>query len=85
MSQCPAAIAWRKRQGRRIEWTEDYANEVARSIENHLGDLLKLHVAEIDTTAVARVPAKVDRDSVSMSRKVHARVRAIFDHAITEG
>jgi len=79
------AADWRHREGRRMEWTEDYANEVSRSIENHLGDLLPLHVAKIDAPTVARVLAKVDRDSVSMSKKVRARVRAIFDHAITEG
>ena len=76
---------WRQREGRRMQWTPDYATEVERSIDNHLGDLLKLHVAKIDAPTVARVLAKVDRDSVSMSKKVRARVRAIFDHAITEG
>jgi hypothetical protein len=45
----------------------------------------ELHVAEIDASTVARVLAKVDRESVSMSKKVRTRVRAIFDHAITEG
>jgi integrase len=76
---------WRQREGRRMQWTPDYATEVERSIDNHLGDLLKLHVAKIDAPTVARVLARVDRESVSMSKKVRTRVRAIFDHAITEG
>ena len=79
------AADWRQREGRRMQWTPDYATEVERSIDNHLGDLLKLHVAKIDAPTVARVLAKVDRDSVSMSKKVRTRVRVIFDHAITEG
>jgi hypothetical protein len=76
---------WRKREGRRMQWTNDYAAEVERSIENHLGDMLGLHVTRIDARTAARVLAKVERESVSMSKKVRSRVRAIFDHAITEG
>lgn len=76
---------WRRREGRRMQWTSDYATEVERSIDNHLDDLLKLHVAKIDWPMIARVLAKVDRESVSMSKKVRARVRAIFDHAVSEG
>jgi integrase len=66
-------------------WTSDYAIEVERSIDNHLGDLLDLHVSKVDAPAVARVLAKVERESVSMCKKIRSRVRAIFDHAIMEG
>lgn len=79
------ADSWRKHEGRRMQWTDDYANEVKRSIDNHLADLLPMHVSKIDTRMVASILHPIEIEHVSMGKKVRQRVRAIFDHAIDKG
>ena len=79
------AESWRKHEARRMQWTPDYAQEVKRSIDNHLADLLPMHVAKIDVRTIADVLRPVESKRVSMGKKVRQRVRAILDHAVGEG
>lgn len=76
---------WRAREGRRVGWTDDYAEEVTSSIARHLKDLLPVPVGRIDARLAAATLRPVERDSVSMSKKVRQRLRAILDHAVAEG
>jgi len=75
------AKAWVKSESRRARWTEDYEDEVAASITNHLADLDSLPLTRITAAIAAPVLRRSERDTPDMAKKVRQRLRAIFDQS----
>ena len=79
------AKAWVKSESHRARWTEDYEDEVAASITNHLADLDSLPLTRITAAIAAPVLRRSERDTPDMAKKVRQRLRAIFDQAVEDG
>ena len=79
------AEAWVAREARREKWTDDYREEVAASLRNHLSDLNRLPMTKITAPVTAPLLLTVERNSPHMLPKVRRRLRAILDDAVEQG
>jgi integrase len=79
------AADWLKSEARRAKWTQDYRNEVAASLTNHLSELNPLPVAEITAAIAAPHLRRIERAAPDMAKKVRQRLRSILDYAVEDG
>lgn len=76
---------WLVVEAKRAAWTDDYRDEVAASLRNHLQKLDELPVVEITAAVAAPSLRTVEAKAPDMAKKVRARLRAILDYAVEEG
>lgn len=79
------ADAWMQAEGKRKRWTMAYAEEVRRSIDNHLRPLRGLAVGDIVASVTSPILGTVSRSAPAMEEKVARRLHAIMDHAVDIG
>jgi len=79
------AADWIKSEAKRANWTEDYREEVAASLRNHLERLDPLPVAEITAAIASPHLRRVEKSAPDMAKKVRQRLRGILDHAVEDG
>jgi integrase len=79
------ATDWIKSEARRANWTEDYRDEVAASLRNHLVKLDPLPVGEITASIASPQLRRVEKTAPDMAKKVRQRLRGILDHAVEDG
>lgn len=76
---------WLASEARRARWTEDYREEVASSLRNHLAKLDPLPVADVTAAVAAPIIRAAEARAPDMAKKVRSRLRAILDFATEEG
>jgi integrase len=79
------AKAWIKRASHNSKWTLDYTDEVEASLRNHLHELNRLPLAQIDAAITAPLLERVERKAPDMARKVEQRLQAIMDYGVRRG
>lgn len=76
---------WLRSEARRAKWTAHYKREVTASLENHLGDLNALPIADITARIAVPLLRRLERAAPDMASKVRQRLRSILDHAAEAG
>lgn len=76
---------WVKRQARDQKWTAAYKAEVEASLRNHLRELDKLPLSEIDAAIATPLIERVERRAPDMARKVEQRLHGILDYGVRRG
>lgn len=81
----PYAEAWVSAEHKRAHWTDDYKDEVAASLDNHLSGLNPLPIAAITAAVCAPHLRRCERKAPDMALKVRQRLRSILDAAVEDG
>ena len=81
----PFAAAWVKREARRVPWSDNYREEVAASLRNHLSALDRVPLKKVLPPLYAPLLIDCERRAPDIFKKVRQRFRAILDDAVEHG